>query len=100
MTPSIKINIHLLCVIIATFYFLKVSGFSVATRSTARHHPVALFTSSPSLEIDVSDTSDDDSDFIAKRIIVTGPAVQGGYYRSCVLNEVCRDQSKFFAGLL
>lgn len=100
MAPSIRTHIPLLCVIIATCYFLKVSGFSVATRSTVRNHPVALFTSSPSLEIDVSDTSDDDSDFIAKRIIVTGPAVQGGYYRSCVLNEVCRDQSNVFAGLL
>lgn len=31
--------------------------------------------------------NDDPNDIIAKRIIVTGD-VQGGYYRSCILNEV------------
>ena len=31
----------------------------------------------------------DPSETVARRIIVKG-AVQGGYYRSCVLNEVCR----------
>ena len=29
----------------------------------------------------------EDQDIVARRIIVTG-SVQGGYYRSCVLNEV------------
>ena len=31
----------------------------------------------------------DDDELVARRIIVTGD-VQGGYYRSCVLNEVSR----------
>ena len=38
----------------------------------------------------------DDNDIVAKRIIVKGD-VQGGYYRSCVLNEVrlfyCNDEA-------
>ena len=33
---------------------------------------------------------DDEPDIIAKRIVVSGD-VQGGYYRSCVLNEVSLD---------
>lgn len=35
-----------------------------------------------------ADEDDDENRIIAKRIIVTGKAVNGGYYRSCVLNEV------------
>ena len=31
--------------------------------------------------------ADDDAEIVARRIIVKGD-VQGGYYRSCVLNEV------------
>jgi len=34
-----------------------------------------------------SKTGDDDDEIVAKRIIVKGD-VQGGYYRSCVKNEV------------
>ena len=34
------------------------------------------------------DDDDDEEEIVARRIVVTGD-VQGGYYRSCVLNEVC-----------
>lgn len=35
------------------------------------------------------DDSGDGNEVVARRIVVTGD-VQGGYYRSCVLNEVRR----------
>ena len=38
-------------------------------------------------ELNQSASSEDPNELIAKRIIVKGD-VQGGYYRSCVLNEV------------
>lgn len=38
-------------------------------------------------DLNVADSKPDQNELIAKRIIVEGN-VQGGYYRSCVLNEV------------
>lgn len=40
----------------------------------------------PSL-VQLSAADGDDSDTVARRIIVKGD-VQGGYYRACVINEV------------
>jgi hypothetical protein len=39
-------------------------------------------------QTNAEDSEDSSDDIVAKRITVTGPSVQGGYYRSCVLNEV------------
>jgi len=69
---------------------------TVAFVPSSVHHPMkiksssSLATSSSSAQ-DVASSSDQkgDSDIVARRIVVTGAAVQGGYYRSCVLNEVC-----------
>ena len=42
---------------------------------------------------------DDEPDLVAKRIIVSGD-VQGGYYRSCVLNEVSFSKLKCVLGAM
>jgi hypothetical protein len=44
-------------------------------------------TSLPPTRLHAEASSGDPNDIIARRIIVTGD-VQGGYYRSCVQNEV------------
>jgi hypothetical protein len=67
-----------------------VSGFGIPASTRMKHtisHQVCFSSVSDSDDT----TSDDPSDIVAKRIIVSGSSVQGGYYRACVLNEVCSD---------
>ena len=73
----------LLCQSVCGFV-VRIPG-SVVNPNTSRLHQESTSTTNESNSI--TDTSDN-TDIIAKRIIVSGPAVQGGYYRSCVRNEV------------
>jgi len=55
--------------------------------TTVAFAPMTRVGISHSSSLLMAETSSDDDEIVACRIIVTG-AVQGGYYRSCVLNEV------------
>ena len=71
-------------IIIALILALTVS----LTEGFAPNRSFITRLSSQRRELAVTDgKSSADSEVIARRIIVTGD-VQGGYYRSCVLNEV------------
>ncbi len=60
------------------------SRLAVPPLAVETHQPMG---SSSSSSADGEDDDNDPDDVIARRIIVKGD-VQGGYYRSCVLNEV------------
>ncbi|CAB9508579.1 expressed unknown protein [Seminavis robusta] len=60
------------------------SAFLVTPRSSTSPP-----TTSGNTALFLASTDHGDDDFVAKRIIVKGD-VQGGYYRSCVLNEAGR----------
>lgn len=80
------------CIVLITLLVLlsldTISGFLIATPGltiSCRSNNDFLIQQQAVAD---SETSNSVDEIIAKRIIVTGPAVQGGYYRSCVLNEV------------
>lgn len=66
-------------VLLALALAVAVQGFVPTQSLTSRNFQVYA--------VDES-ASTDPNDIVARRIIVKGD-VQGGYYRSCVLNEVC-----------
>jgi hypothetical protein len=51
-----------------------------------------VFAETTKKEQSTSSQSEDPNEIVARRIIVKGD-VQGGYYRACVLNEVCIDNN-------
>jgi hypothetical protein len=76
-----------------------VLGFSATPPTLTSRPTAAAWTRYASSEGDAGQHQDDAvNDMIARRIIVTGD-VQGGYYRSCVLNEV-GTKKKHHAGIL
>jgi hypothetical protein len=69
----------LLCLILITSSTLRVGAFSpFPPLSQSRMSTTATY---------LAEGSGESSDMVARRIIVTGD-VHGGYYRSCVKNEV------------
>ena len=74
-------RVQAILALILTLTVSLTAGFapnrSFTTRLSFQHHELAA----------TDGKSAADSEVIARRIIVTGD-VQGGYYRSCVLNEV------------
>jgi len=78
----------------ASFFPALLILLSIASSSwgfTALHHQQHHYSlPSPSSPLQASSASSggDPSDIIARKIIVCGD-VDGGYYRSCVKNEVC-----------
>eukprot|EP00550_Attheya_septentrionalis_P009954 CAMPEP_0198296808 /NCGR_PEP_ID=MMETSP1449-20131203/34101_1 /TAXON_ID=420275 /ORGANISM="Attheya septentrionalis, Strain CCMP2084" /LENGTH=143 /DNA_ID=CAMNT_0043997531 /DNA_START=144 /DNA_END=575 /DNA_ORIENTATION=+ len=60
-------------------------GFAVTPTPTTRSFTVSKSTLSMS-----SSPPDESNEIVARKIIVSGAAVMGGYYRSCVLNEASR----------
>jgi hypothetical protein len=64
-------------------------GFSTISPSASGQSPASGQHQQRVTELHVSESSGgDSSEVIARKIIVTGD-VDGGYYRSCVKNEVC-----------
>ena len=81
MKYSISLSLQLLAVVIWMVAAPNnaVTSFCFVPTTHGSH-----FTSRTSIK---AGGDQDEPDIVAKRIIVTGD-VQGGYYRSCVLNEV------------
>lgn len=67
--------------------FLALMSMTEAFAPTARGTTTARATFDTTPLFMSDDANADDNELVARRIIVTGD-VQGGYYRSCVLNEV------------
>jgi hypothetical protein len=70
-------NINLLIVVLTAFLVFETMAFCPGGCVL---HRARMLTSS-------AHKNEDSSEIIAKRIVVSGD-VQGGYYRSCVRNEV------------
>ena len=67
-------------------YFLLALILAVAV-SVHGFLPAQTTRFSHNVQVFAGDESNDPDEIVARRIIVKGD-VQGGYYRSCVLNEV------------
>jgi hypothetical protein len=74
-------RVHAILTLILALTFSLVGAFAPSLASTNR------LAFQPRKLAATEGSSADESEVIARRIIVTGD-VQGGYYRSCVLNEV------------
>jgi len=74
-------RVHAILTLILALTFSLVGAFAPTLASTNR------LAFQPRKLAATEGSSADESEVIARRIIVTGD-VQGGYYRSCVLNEV------------
>ena len=89
-------NLFILCSLIIQASFPFVSAFTSrsllggVSAVTQRVTPTALAVASESSSAaSKAESVDDDSDLVAKRLVVTGD-VQGGYVRACVINEAGR----------
>jgi hypothetical protein len=76
----------LLALVVACFNLGSVDGFLLNNQLAVVRTSCSSSSQHFLAQEDNNNASDND-DYVAKRIIVKGD-VQGGYYRSCVLNEV------------
>lgn len=65
----------------------SVTAFTGPAVVVARQHQQQQHRTISSLSVAANGEHDDSGEIVARRIVVKGD-VQGGYYRSCVLNEV------------
>lgn len=72
---------------IAVAFLARIKAFQAGTYQPQHHLATSRGLASQSTSLFLADGSSEDADIVARRITVKGD-VQGGYYRSCVANEV------------